>query len=144
MAPREHRFAAPRLITGLIPEPLGPIDDEHRRAIRERMKFIETRARALAEEATQSRAAWALRLGAPPPSGEVRGRWIAAVSTVAAYRDRYQTTSDRPVGGEAASDAQRADRHRALRAMRDAQALGAADDRARYVADIELSPVSRP
>ena len=145
LPPRECRSLVPRLIAGLIPEPRGPIDDEHRRAIRERMELIETRARALAEDAMQSHAVWARGLGTPPSTGQARERWIVAVSTVAAYRDRYQTTSDRPAGGRATSDAQRGDRRRALRAMRDAQALAATSDtETRRAGRIEISPVSRP
>ena len=144
-SPRQHRSARPRLIAGLIPEPLGPMDDDCRQAILERKELIETRARALADEAIQSHAAWALRLGEPPSSRTAHERWIAAVGAVAAYRDRYQTTSDRPAGRAVTSDAQRADRQRALSAMRNAQALAAATEvEERHVTDIEVPSVSRP
>ena len=48
-------------------------------------------------------------------------RWLDAATTVAAYRDRYKITSDLPVGGGAKNDAQRADRQRALAALRAAR-----------------------
>ena len=41
----------PRLIAGLIPEPLGEMSAEDRQAIDERKELIESRARALAEDA---------------------------------------------------------------------------------------------
>ncbi|WP_244929234.1 MobF family relaxase [Nocardioides sp. W7] len=109
---------APRLIAGLIPEPLGPMSDEDRHAITERKHLIETRARALAEHAITDGVPWTRRLGTPPPDPVDRARWVDALSTIAAYRDRYAITSTLPAGGGAANDAQRADRRRALAAAR--------------------------
>lgn len=117
----------PRLIAGLIPEPIGAMSAEDRRAIDERKELIESRARMLADTAIATGEAWAQRMGARPESAHDRDRWIDATTTVAAYRDRYEVTSDLPVGGEADSDARRAERQRALRAVRDAAAFGAAD-----------------
>ena len=53
----------PRLIAGLIPEPLGAMSAEDRQAIDERKELIESRARILAEAAVASREAWTRRLG---------------------------------------------------------------------------------
>ena len=66
----------PRLIAGLIPEPLGGMSHEDRQAIDERKALIETRARALAEEAVAAGAAWIRRLGEPPSDPRDRERWI--------------------------------------------------------------------
>jgi conjugative relaxase-like TrwC/TraI family protein len=112
----------PRLIAGLIPEPLGEMNDDDRRAIDERKQLIESRARALADDATASDARWIRRLGRIPDGPAARDRWLEAASTVAAYRDRYGVTSDLPAGGGAASDAQKADRLRALQSVREAAA----------------------
>ncbi|WP_244928499.1 MobF family relaxase [Nocardioides sp. W7] len=112
----------PRLIAGIIPEPLGAMSDEDRHAIAERERLIEARARALAERAVADGAPWTRRLGTPPPDPAHRARWVDAVRTVAAYRDRYGIASDLPVGGGVAHDAQRADRRRALAAARAAAA----------------------
>jgi len=145
LPPREHRSTEPRLIAGLIPEPLGPMSEENHQAIQERIELIETRARSLAEHALLAHTAWVLRLGPPPSLGESRERWIAAVGAVAAYRDRHRVTSFLPVGGEATSEAQRVDRLRALRAMRDAQALAApSEPRPARFAAVEVPPASRP
>lgn len=116
--PRGTRGLKQRLIAGLIPEPLGPMRDEDRQAIAERKELIENRARALAEDAVVSGAAWVRRLGPAPQDDKERQHWLEAVATVAAYRDRYDINSNLPAGGGAASDAQRADRQRALRAVR--------------------------
>lgn len=113
----------PRLIGGLIPEPLGAMSDEDRQAIDERKQLIETRARALAVDAVASGAAWISRLGRIPDDVAEHDRWLEAASCVAAYRDRYAVTSGMPVGGGATTEAQKADRLRALQAVREASAL---------------------
>jgi hypothetical protein len=62
-------------------------------------------------------------LGDQPAEPREHERWLHSVSTVAAYRDRYEVASDRPVSGGAASDVQRPDRARARSALRDAAAV---------------------
>jgi hypothetical protein len=116
----------PRLIAGLIPEPLGKMSAEDRRAIGERTELIEARALALATAAVDAGAAWARRLGRPPTDPKGHTSWMLAAATVAAYRDRYEVESDLPVGGGAPTDSQRADRRRALQAAR--RAAGSAAD----------------
>ncbi|MCW2830278.1 MAG: conjugal transfer protein, partial [Aeromicrobium sp.] len=113
----------PRLIAGLIPEPLGGMSDEDRRAIQERKNLIESRARVLAEEGISTGAAWARRLGEKPADSHVAKYWLLAAATVAAYRDRFKVTGDLPLGGASTSDAQRAERQRAHRAVREAASL---------------------
>ena len=122
--PRGTR-AMPRLIVGLIPEPFGPMADEDRQAISERTALIETRAQTLAESAVESSAPWVRSLGEPPVVAEARERWLNAVATLAAYRDRYRITSDLAVGRGADSEAQTVDRECALQALRQARAVAA-------------------
>jgi conjugative relaxase-like TrwC/TraI family protein len=117
----------PRLIAGLIPEPLGSMSAENRQAIDERKELIESRARALAEDVVARQEAWGRRLGSRPVETGGEEAWFAAASTVAAYRDRYKITSDLPVGGGTKNDAQREDRQRALAALRAARSAGAHD-----------------
>lgn len=123
-APRGCRLR-PRLIAGLIPEPLGEMSAEDRQAIDERTELIEARSLALATAAVDAGAPWARRLGRPPADPNDHASWMAAAATVAAYRDRYKVESHLPVGGGAAHDAQRADRRRAQWAAREAQRLAA-------------------
>ena len=112
----------PRLVAGLIPEPLGEMRDDDRQALDERHQLIESRARALAEDAVAMAASWTRRLGPMPKNSVERDLWLEAVGTVAAYRDRYGVTSELPAGGGARSDAQKADRVRAIQAARQASA----------------------
>jgi hypothetical protein len=119
----------PRLIAGLIPEPLGPMSAEDRRAIDGRKALIESRARALLDFGIGEGTGWTNQLGEPPQDRTQRERWVRAAASVAAYRDRYKITSDLPLAGGAANDAQRADRRRAQIALRDAVALSSASRR---------------
>jgi conjugative relaxase-like TrwC/TraI family protein len=142
-APRGCR-RQPRLIAGLIPEPLGVMSQEDRRAIDERKALIEYRARALAERALARGELWIRRLGHQPSGTEDSELWLVAASAVAAYRDRYRLDRDLPIGGSAATDAQRAERQRALRAMRKASALATADGASRRPGSTELRAISAP
>jgi hypothetical protein len=116
----------PRLVAGLIPEPLGPMSDEDRQAITERAALVESRACLLAAEAIKAGEAWVRRLGDPPTSPAVRGQWADAVATVAAYRDRYEVDSNRPAGARATTAAQEVDRQRAIKAAQQAVTLAGA------------------
>ncbi|KRA31000.1 conjugal transfer protein [Nocardioides sp. Root614] len=116
-APRGCRLR-PRLIAGLIPEPLGPMPAEDRQAIEERKHLIEARANALAQGAVRMHAAWIRALAEPPVGQTDRAARGSNIATVAAYRDRYQITSDLPVGRGASTVVQRADRRRAIQAAR--------------------------
>jgi hypothetical protein len=86
--PRDRRWRPPRLIVDLIPEALGPMDPGCRQALDERKQLIETRARALAEDAVHRRAPWISRLGPAPTDSIDWDRWLVVVSSVAACRDR--------------------------------------------------------
>jgi hypothetical protein len=110
---------------------------EDRQAIDQRKELIESRARALAEEAGISGEAWTRRLGQ-----RHGGAGIDAATTVAAYRDRYKVMSDLPVGGGAKNDAQRADRQRAVAAVRAVRAADALEPSAvsRAVDLVAISP----
>ena len=106
----------------------------------ERKELIETRARALAEDAVARQEAWTLRLGSP--SAGV-GNADACLPAVAAYRDRYKVNSDLPLGGAAKNDAQRADRERALAAIRAMRADGPSE-RATASPSIEVRAIPVP
>ncbi len=96
-------------------------------ALAERDEAIRRRARELTEAALRRGDPWLRRLGAPPPEPARRERWLAAVASVAAYRERWGVADrDRPLGVEAAAVSVDAARHRdrALTAARAAYALG--------------------
>ena len=86
------------LIVGLIPRVHGVTDPELAGALAERQRAMEQRALALAEEATVQGQAWVRALGTLPRSSVQGERWFKEVSTVAAYRDRWQIESERPLG----------------------------------------------
>jgi len=113
LTPAGHRTPHPRLIVGLIPEALGPMADDMRRALDDRRDLIEQRARSLAAEAVATKVSWVRRLGEPPIDRRDRERWDHVIATVAAYRDRCGLTSVRPLGGDVTNDTQRLDRARA-------------------------------
>ncbi|MPV89301.1 relaxase domain-containing protein, partial [Georgenia ruanii] len=112
------RARRPRLIVGLIPEALGPMEPEMRQALDERRDLIEQRARALAEEALSTRTPWIRALGPKPTDRAASVRWAEGTITVAAYRDRYGVATAQPLGGQPATDAQRLDRARATWTLR--------------------------
>ncbi|MGH3975018.1 MAG: hypothetical protein ACRDS9_17065, partial [Pseudonocardiaceae bacterium] len=96
---------------------------EMREALEHRRKLIENRATELAEAATIAAPAWLRRLGNPPTDPTARSIWLTSVATVVAYRDRYQITSDVPLGSGAKTEAERSDRRQALAAQRVARAI---------------------
>lgn len=109
-----------RLIAGLIPEPIGPMAPDMRKAIDERKTLIEQRAKTLAETAIKSRESWIQQVGDQPAVD--RADWMQSVVTIAAYRDHYGITSRDPLGGPPADDNQRLARARAEAALRRATA----------------------
>lgn len=124
--PRGCRLG-PRLIAGLIPEPLGGLSEEECRAIGQRAELIESRARALVELEAAAPDGWTRRLGLMPTHPDLRERWVRNAAPIAAYRDRYKVSSPIPLGGKAATDAQRSDRRRASAALEElaaSQAVG--------------------
>ena len=97
------RKAATNLIAGLIPRAAGVADLDMARALHERDRAMERRARELADEVIERGQVWVRRLGTPPTDPVTREAWIQAVSTVAAYRDRWGVDTDhRPLGPESA------------------------------------------
>jgi len=107
-----------RLIVGLIPEAVGPMAPDMRRALDERRDLIEQRARALADGAFRDKEPWVKALGPRPSDRVLRTQWDNVVATVAAYRDRHSIKDRRPLGPTPSTDSQRLDFARALAAIR--------------------------
>jgi len=102
-AAASRRQAATNLIAGLIPRAAGVADPDMARALDEREQAMERRAQELAEEAIERDQVWVRRLGTTPSDPAVRKAWLRAVSTVAAYRERWGIGADhRPLGPESA------------------------------------------
>lgn len=114
---------APRLIAGLIPSADGPMTSDMRHALDERRQLIEHRTTTVLDSALTDQEPWAAALG-PEPEGEKEAKaWRRNARVVAAYRDRYQVTSSRPLGPEPESAAQRIDHARADAALVRAQPI---------------------
>jgi len=94
---QEHRAAAGRIV-GLFPRLAGVTDPDMARALDDRQKLIEQRAREAATTAVENRQPWAAQLGSPPSDPIRREVWLRRLDTVAAYRERWGIT-DRTVFG---------------------------------------------
>jgi hypothetical protein len=87
------------LIAGLIPRAVDVTDPDIARGLEERVEAMQRRARALAEEAIERNQIWVRRLGIPPTDPRARERWNEAITTVVAYRDRWNVDDDHlPLG----------------------------------------------
>lgn len=103
------RGSGGRLIAGIIPEAMGQMDAEMRRALDERAHLIEERASVLVETARAARSRWIASLGRIPVDPARAGAWRHQARIVAAYRDRYGVFEDDALGAPASSPNQRMD-----------------------------------
>jgi conjugative relaxase-like TrwC/TraI family protein len=102
-AASSRRYAASNLVAGLIPRAVGVTDPDIARALNERDETMQRRARELAVQAVGHGQVWVRRLGMAPSEPVARQQWIEAVSTVAAYRERWTIGNDpRPLGPDSA------------------------------------------
>ena len=93
------RRARTSLIAGLIPRAAGVTDPDMAWGLEERDEAMQRRARALAEQAIERGETWVRRLGTAPSDPSARARWIEAVTTVVAYRDRWNVDDEHlPLG----------------------------------------------
>ncbi|MFT8396561.1 ATP-dependent DNA helicase, partial [Propionibacterium sp.] len=104
---------APRLIAGLIPEATGAMSNQMRQALNERRDLIEVRADTVLDRAFNEAAPWTAELGPQPTNARKLDTWRRSAQVVAAYRDRYQVTTDTALGAPVESVAQRIDAARA-------------------------------
>ncbi|GEP26451.1 hypothetical protein CLE01_10490 [Cryobacterium levicorallinum] len=113
---------APRLIAGLIPRAIGPMDAAMHQALVERNDLIESRASAVLDEALLAGEPWTRALGTAP-RGSAAVAWHQNGCAVAAYRDRYGIVGARALGAVPESTAQKLDAARARAALEGAQRL---------------------
>jgi hypothetical protein len=126
------RTGAGNLIAGLVPRATKIADPDMARALRERDHAMERRARTLAEQAISTGQMWTRQVGDAPTHPAREELWLRAVSTVAAYRDRWNLTQDpRALGPEATSLEQLSHRRRAQAALERARAISTPDHRPR-------------
>lgn len=98
------------------------------RALTERDQAMELRALSLAEEAIARRETWVRPLGDAPSGVVKQERWLRAVSTIAAYRDRWKVEGQRPLGAvpDRENKEQSTQRRRAIAAAKRANAISRA------------------
>jgi conjugative relaxase-like TrwC/TraI family protein len=93
------RRAGTGLIAGLIPRAAGVTDPDIARGLEERGEAMQRRARVLAEQAIERNQTWVRWLGIAPTEPPAKERWIEAVTTVVAYRDRWNIDDEHlPLG----------------------------------------------
>ncbi|WP_105034232.1 MobF family relaxase [Cryobacterium aureum] len=133
---------APRLVAGLIPRALGPMDAVMHQALVERSDLIESRASAVLDQALLAGEPWTRALGAAP-RGTAAVAWHQNGCAVAAYRDRYGIVGAKSLGAPPESTAQKLDAARAHAALIAAQQLAdsQAYDPRRPTATVGLPPV---
>jgi len=125
----QRRAAAGRIV-GLFPRLVGVTDPDMAKALDDRQRLIEQRAREVATLAIENRQPWATQVGIPPADPVRRETWLRRLDTVAAYRERWGIT-DRSILGtrETTSLEQEAQRRLAQSAVEGALSI-ARDDRA--------------
>ena len=106
--PPAHPPTTSGLIAGLLPRATGRFNSEDQKALDEREELIENRAQALVHEARTTGEPWITQLPEPVDPDQEH-----ALIVVAAYRDRWQITSQDPIGPLPDDDGQRVDYHRA-------------------------------
>jgi hypothetical protein len=118
---RRSRRTGRKLIAGLIPRAVYLTDPEMARGLDERDDAMLRRARALAEQAIERNESWVRRLGIPPTDPCAKRRWAEAVTTVAAYRDRWNIDDEHlPLGRkETAGSVEATDQRNLARAALD-------------------------
>jgi hypothetical protein len=97
-------------------------------ALAERDRAMEERARTLAGQAVETGESWVKRLGTLPATPARREDWMRELSTVAAYRDRWQITGQAVLGkqSDVGSLEQTGQRQRAQAAAVRAMAINSA------------------
>jgi hypothetical protein len=96
---RSSRRASTNLIAGLIPRAVGLTDPDMVRGLEEREEAMQRRARVLAEQVIERNQIWVRPLGVAPSEPRARERWMEAVTTVVAYRGRWNIDDEHlPLG----------------------------------------------
>jgi len=107
-----------------LSKPTGVTDSDMVRALEDRDRALEQRARFLAEQAVARGHSWTQVLGPVPTDPAQRERWFAGVSTVAAYRKRWGVRGEDTLGPDTTSIEQIGHRKRAQEAIDRATAVG--------------------
>ncbi|HEX4402086.1 MAG TPA: MobF family relaxase [Galbitalea sp.] len=88
----------PSRVAGLLPRPIGPMDEDMRAAMAERQHLIERAVQQLTVTDLEAGAAWTKRLGTPGNSPRQQAEWFRAAATIRFYRERHDITGASPLG----------------------------------------------
>jgi hypothetical protein len=88
----------PRYLLGLIPQTDDRFDPAMNRAIQERADALVARASRLLAQAIRDNQPWLAALGHRPADPHGGRRWNDAALAVAAYRDAWNVTGNKPFG----------------------------------------------
>jgi hypothetical protein len=101
------RSRSANFIAGLIPRASSVTDPDLVRALDDRATAMQQRARQLAERALKRGETWTHELGSQPADPVARERWMASLSTAAAYRELWGIgTDNRPLGPKPGNSAE--------------------------------------
>jgi hypothetical protein len=117
------RQAATNLVAGLVPRAIGVTDPDMLRALTDRDRGMEERARDLAEQAITQGRSWITELGPMPADPAAAGTWFSSAATVAAYRERWGVNGREAIGGEPRTIEEIGHQKRAIAAVEQAQRL---------------------
>jgi hypothetical protein len=113
-------------VAGLVARTGASEDAELARGLREREEAMRARSRELALAAVARGEPWVARLGVPPTDPLRRDRWLAALATVAAYRELCgDHDQSHPIGAGRGGPVTDLHRRRATEAARRAIAIAA-------------------
>jgi conjugative relaxase-like TrwC/TraI family protein len=117
------RQSASNLVAGLVPRARGVTDLDMQRALDDRDRALEERARDLASAAITQGRAWVSELGPMPADPAAAGTWFRSAATVAAYRERWSVNGREAIGPEPRTVEQVGHQKRAQAAIEQAQRL---------------------
>ena len=92
-----RRRSSQPYIVGLVPQATGPIRDDMKTSLAQIEHHLRQRAEGLVRQAIRDRDSWLAELGPRPADAHAARQWDNAVQAVAAYRERWGITGDRPL-----------------------------------------------
>ena len=112
-------------VLGLVPQATGPIRNDMKTSLTQIEQHLRQRADELARRAIRDRDRWLAELGPRPVDAHAARQWDGAAQAIAAYRERWGITEDRPLSVSPTGVGQQLDLARVRQAL--AAARSAAD-----------------
>ena len=119
----------PARVAGVLPRPVGPMDEDMRTALIERQQLIERAVQLLTIADMERGEPWSKRLSTPGSSPRPRVELLRAAVTIRFYRERHGITGPSPLG--------KSDQVNGLEQAYEYRAARAAYARAKYLTNHE-------